>query len=345
MAGLIQALFGGKQSPAVDMEPAPGVGGYTLGAGRSNEAGFPGSTAQTRVNLGKSPRAAKIRADTDSGFEQALSVTPQLRQAAYRGDQPTGPRQTPVVGTPQPQLTRIMQDQPGTQYGGQVMKTGPGNQVVGGNPLHASQQAGGHSQQDTTTPYSRANVAISGGVPGSNNVRNTIAQRYKNAPGELHSYQSAPRPDQAPVNPGGQATDGNVHPSRVTQEVTVQNRGQFPDNGGVLSWDVLREMPYGRRGDGARGADLNGQRRYATGQEDQFWNAGQGEIGIARRRGRLVRSGVSFTQPAPWSSNVYTTTGSVGTNDTPNTQPGQQPSAVYVSPASRRASNRTGRRG
>jgi hypothetical protein len=102
-------------------------------------------------------------------------------------------------------------------------------------------------------------------------------------------------------------------------------------------------MPYGGRGNGARGADLDGQRRYATGQETEFWNAGQGDYGIARQRGG--KRPVGFTQPAPWSSQFYDTTESVGTADNPNTQPAQQPQSVYVSPSGRRASNSTGRRG
>lgn len=347
MAGLIARLFGGKpqSGPA---EPAPGVGGVHLGPGPAGQSGFPGSTSQVRVNRGKNPRAVKVRASTDTGFEQGLSTTPQVRQSSYRGEvqgaRTLSPRATPPVATPQPVLTVIMQGDPATLLGGPLMRTGPGNDTAGAHPLSAAQAGGGHSGLDTTTPYSRAQVVISGGTPGAQNVRNEVAQRYKNPAGQVHSYLSAPRPDQAPVNPGGQATDGNVHPGRVVQTVSVQNRMQYPAGGGNTSWQVLREMPYGGRGNGARGGDLNGQRRYATGQETQFWNAGQGDYGIARQRASGP-SAVSFTQPAPWSANVYTTTQSVGTADNPNTQPGQQPQAVYVSPGGRRASNRTGRSG
>jgi hypothetical protein len=349
MAGLIARLFGGRPQPG-PAEPVQGTGGYTAGEGPAGQSGFPGSTAQTRVNLGKPPRAVKIAADTDTGFEQGLSAVPQVRQQSYRGDVPgargRSPRATPVVATPQPVLTRQLQATPATQLGGPMMKTGPGNQVIGGsNPLSGAQAAGGHSQRDTTTPWPDANITIGGGTPGAQNVRNTIAQRYKYPAGVMHTYKSAPRADQAPVNPGGQATDGNVHPERVVQDVTVENRMQYPDGGGSTSWSVLREMPYGGRGNGARGAVLNGQRRYATGQETQFWNAGQGSYGVGRLRGDGSKTTVSFTQPAPWSANVYTTTASVGTADNPNQQPGQQPQAVYVSPAGRRASNRTGRTG
>ena len=227
-------------------------------------------------------------------------------------------------------------------YGGPELKTGPGNNTAGGSPLGGAQAAGGHSQRDTITPWTRAQPLISGGVPGAQNVRNTIAERYKNTPGELHTYLSAPRADQASPNPGGQATDGNVHPDAVVQSVTVPSR-RFDD--GNTSWSVLREMPYAGRGNGARGADLNGQRYYATGQQSQFLNAGMGEFGVARQRGAGNKRPVSFTQPAPWTANYYDTTASVGTADSPNTQPAQQPDSVYTSPGGLRASNSTGRRG
>lgn len=349
MAGLIARLLGGKpqQGPA---EPAQGIGGVTAGPGPANQTGFPGSTSQVRTwpRPPNSPRTAKIAADTDVGFEQGLSGASQVRQASYRGDVPgartRSPRDTPRIATPQPVLTEQLQGTPATEHGGPMLATGLGNDTAGGNPLSRAQAAGGHSQRDTTTPSPDANITIGQGSPGAQNVRNTIAQRYKYPAGVMHSYLSAPRADQAPMNPGGQATDGNVHPERVTQQVTVPDRALVPADGGNFSWSLLREMPYGGRGNGARGADLNGQRRYATGQETEFWNAGQGSFGIERQRGSGHKSPVSFTQPAPWSANVYTTTASVGTTDAPNPDPGQQPSAIYVSPASRRASNSTGRR-
>lgn len=346
MAGLIARLLGGKpqQGPA---EPVPGVGGYHLGTGPANQSGFPGSTSQVRTYRGKGPRDVKVSADTNSGANNGLGTTPVVRQASYRGDVPNaarlGPRVTPVTVVPQTVIVEGVQQVPATNLGGPMLKTGPGNNTAGANPLTGAQRAGGHSSRDTTTPWPDANITIGQGSPGAQNVRNTIAQRYKYPAGILHSYQSAPRPDQAPVNIGGQATDGNVHPERVRQDVTVPTRAQYPADGGNTSWSVLREMPYGGRGNGARGADLNGQRRYATGQETEFWNAGQGDYGIARQRGG--KRPVGFQQPAPWSAQFYDTTESVGTADSPNMAPGQQPQAVYVSPAGRRASNSTGRRG
>jgi hypothetical protein len=348
MAGLIARLFGGKPSPAVDMEPAPGIGGYHLGTGPAGQTGFPGSTAQTRTfpSNGRSPyspRAAKINADYDSDANNRSGTTADVRQASYRGDvggaRTASPRSTPRVATPQSVIRQTMQNNSAAEfYGGPALKTGPGNLTAGGQPLSAAAQAGGHSAIQTTTPYSDAQPEI-GGAPGSENVRNSIALRYKAAPGEMHTYKSHPRPDQAQVNPGGQATDGNVNGIGITQDVTVPSRAVFEQ----ITWAVLREMPYGGRGDGARGADLNGQRYYAAGQAGEFLNAGQGDFGIARQNGSGNKRPVSFTQPAPWTANYYDTTNSVGTADNPNQQPEQQPQAVYYSPGGLRASNSTGR--
>lgn len=344
MAGLIAALFGGRSRPP-DPDPLPGVGGYRMPRGQTGAGGYPGSTALTRTFGGRNPRTVGLRADTNTGWEAGLSSTPQVRQGAYRGDERgaavLGPRATPTVTTPQPVIAQQLQATPATFYGGPMLHTGPGNNTAGANPLSAAQRAGGHSRRDTETPATRREPVIGVGTPGAQNVRNSIALRYKAVPGQEHTYQSASRPDQAPVGRRGQNGDGSVKPDQVSSPVTVQNRFVFP-GGGNLSWSVLREMPYGGRGDGARGAQLSGQRYYATGQNDQFWNAGQGDYGIARSRGG--KRPVSFTQPAPWSANYYDTTESVGTTDSPGAAH-QAPDLVYVSPSAGRASNSTGRRG
>ena len=351
MAGLIARLFGGKPSPAVDMEPAPGIGGYTLGAGPANQTGFPGSTSQVRTfpSNGRAPfgpRSAKIRGDSDTDANNGTGTTVQVTQSAYRGDVPgaslRGPRSTPAVGVQQTVIRQEMQHNSGAEFfGGPTLKTGPGNNTAGGTPMGPAQAVGGHSQRDTTTPWTQAQPQIAEGIPGAQNVRNNFAQKYKNPAGQLHTYKSRPRADQAQVNPGGQATDGNVNGIGITQDVTVLNRSVFPE----YTWSVLREMPYGGRGNGARGADLNGQRYYATGQSDQFLNAGRGDFGIARQLGGGNKRPVSFQQPAPWTANYYDTTQSVGTSTDPNTSPAQQPQAVYYSPGGLRASNSTGRTG
>jgi hypothetical protein len=328
VAGLIAALFGGRSAPPPVDYSTPGGGGYTAGPGPTGEHGFPGSTSLTRTMPGRNPRVAKIQSDTNVGFEQALSDHMQVRQAARSFGTRNGvnPRTTSKVSTPQPLLTALLQAGANTHLGGLLDKTKPGARTVGGNPLSEAQAEGGHSVLDTETPFTKRQPDISGGVPGSNNVRNTIAQRYKNPPGQMHTYLSAPRPDMAPVNPTGQASDGNVHPAAAVTPVTVPNRFVW-NNGGVQTYSALSEMPYAGRGNGARGADLNGQRYYATGQQDQFWNAGSGDYGIHRQAGQGVHRPVAFTQPAPWTGNFYDTTPEAQAGTSP-----QVPDAVYVSP-------------
>lgn len=342
MAGLIRALFGGKPRPEVNTNPLPGIGGYRMPPGRAGQTGYPGSTAATRTNRGHNPRQAKLRADSNSGWESGLSDTPQIRQESYRGDVPgaavRNPRATPNTTSRQPVIAQQMQATPGTMAGGPLMRTGGGNNTAGANPGHRSAQAGGHSQYDTTTPWAHAQPVIGTNVPGSNNVRNEVAQRYKAKPGEYHGYKSASRGDMPPVNLGGQATDGNVHPELAVTDVTVPSRFVM-FGGGNQTWSVERDMPYGGRGNGARGADLNGHRYYASGQNDQFWNAGQGDYGIARQRGADHKRPVSFSTPAPWTTSFYDTSADVQSASTP-----QSPTVVYVSPSAGRASNGTGRR-
>ncbi len=345
MAGRIAALFGGKSRPEKDpTNPLPGIGGYAMGPGPAGTAGFPGSTAATRTMQGRNARLAKVRSDTNTGWESGLGTESVTRQASYRaetqGSKIQSPRETSTVSTPKGQLRQNMQSSPGEFYGGPMQHTGPGNNTAGGTPMSPAQRAGGHSQRDTTTPWTRAQAPLGGLAPGSENVRNQIAQKYKAKPGDVHTYRSAARADQAPVLPGGQDVDGNVHPNLASQDVTVPSRFVMP--GAQTGWSILREMPYGGRGDGARGAQLSGQRYYGTGQQDQFWNSGQGNYGIARQRGSGNKRPVAFTEPAPWTQNFYDTTNEVGTADAPGT-PTQGGQAVYVSPSAGRASNSTGR--
>jgi hypothetical protein len=345
MAGLIAALFSGRDRthPEERTNPSPGIGGYAMGPGPAGQSGFPGSTAATRTMRGRNARLAKVRSDTNTGWESGLGTQGVTRQVSYRQDahhDVDNPRDTPSVTTPKGRLREIMQQAAGEFYGGPMQHTGPHNNTAGGTPMSPAQKAGGHSQRDTVTPWTRAQYPIGGQAPGSSNVRNQVAQNYKAVPGQSHTYRSAARADQAPVNPGGQATSGNVHPQLAAQDVTVPSRFVMP--GAQTGWSVLRRMPYTGRGDGARGAQLSGQRYYGTGQQEQFWNAGQGNYGIARERGGDHKRPVAFNEPAPWTANFYDTTSEVGTSEAPGT-PSQGGQQVYVSPTSGRASNATGR--
>ncbi len=344
MAGLIAALFGGKPRHEDIARPVPGIGGYAMGPGPAGQSGYPGSTSATRTMRGRNARLARVRSDTNTGWESGLGSETVTQQSSYRaethGSRIQSPRDTPTVTTPLGQLRQNMRGQAGEFYGGPMQRTGPGNNTAGGVPMTPAARAGGHSQRDTTTAWIRAQQPLGGQAPGSENVRNQIAQNYKAKPGDVRTYRSAARADQAPVLPGGQAVDGNVKADLVCQDVTVPSRFVMP--GATTGWSIQRRMPYTGRGDGARGAQLSGQRYYGTGQSDQFWNAGQGNYGIERQRGSGNKRPVAFTEPAPWTQNFYDTTNEVGTSDAPGT-PTQGGQAVYVSPSAGRASNSTGR--
>lgn len=346
MAGKIRALFGGRSRPEETTNPVPGIGGYAMGPGPAGQSGFPGSTAATRTMRGRNARLAKVRSDTNTGWESGLGSETVTRQASFRaevtGSTIANPRNTSTVTTPKGQLRQNMQSTPGEFYGGPMDHTGVGNNTAGGTPMTPAQRAGGHSQRDTTTPWIHAQFPLGGMAPGSENVRNQVAQKYKARPGQAHTYRSAARADQAPVNTDGQATDGNVKPNLVCQDVTVPSRFVMP--GGQTGWSIQRRMPYTGSGNGARGAHLSGQRYYGTGQQDQFWNGGQGDYGIERQRGSGHKRPVAFSEPAPWTSNFYDTTSEVGTTESPGT-PTQGGQAVYTSPSAGRASNSTGRMG
>lgn len=330
MAGLIARLFGGKSTAAEEYpEPNLGVGGYDMPAGPAGQTGFAGSTSATRTFQGTDQTQVKIPYESPSGAQTGLTQAPVVRQASrrYGNRSPRNPRATASVAIPQDEIRYALQNNNPTEfYGGQPLKTRPGNRNVGINPLSGAAAAGGHSVRETETPATQRQPVIGVGTPGAENVRNEVAERYKNAPGQSHGYRSAP-------NPGHGAP----------QEVVVQNRFVFP-GGGNQTWSVQRDMPYGGRGNGARGAALNGQRYYATHtSQDQFMNAGQGQYGVSRLSGPNHRP-TQFVEPAPWSSNYVDTTESVGTADNPGSG-GQSPDLTYVSPTTSRRSLNTVRRG
>lgn len=342
MAGLIARLTG-RDLPRTKFDPAlAGIGGAREAPGRAGEDGYPGSTSATRTFKGASPRDAKIRADSDVGFDQGFEGTNVSQPGRAYTEGWANPRETAYVATPQPRTIGSLRRNPGEWFGGMPLRSdavAPANHVVGQNTLSGAAAAGGHSNYETETPRTARQPDISGGVPGSSNVRNQVALRYKNPPGQMHTYQSAPRPDQNPRVAGESGAGGGAW--SYTTPVTVPNRRVW-GAGGVQTWSALRQMPYGGRGDGARGAHLNGTRYYQEGPPVNM-NGGLGAYGVARLRGDKTKRPVSFTEPAPWTGQYYDTTGSVGTADQPGPG-GQSPSAIYVSPdVGRGGLNSTGR--
>ena len=209
MAGLIAKLW--KRSPADPFDPAlGGMGGARQGPGPAGTSGVPGTTSVTRTFHGRSPRDVKINADSDVGFNQGLDGEDIRQESRAHSSGQRNPRDTPEVVTPRPKAIADLRRSPREWFGGLPLRSdavSPGTHAAGWglNPLMPAQDAGGHSTYDTETPRTSRQPDISGGVPGSQNVRNTIAQRWKNPPGQMHEYLAASRPDQGP---GGLAEAG-----------------------------------------------------------------------------------------------------------------------------------------
>lgn len=347
MAGLIASLKK-RKAPATPWDPAlAGMGGARQGVGRDGSGGYPGSTSVTRTFRGASPRDVELRTDRIGGFDQGFEGFETRQAARTWAEGNRNPRDTPEVTTPQPRTVGSLRRNPNEWFGGVPLRSdavAPATHGAGSglNPLQGSAAAGGHSTYDTETPRTSRQPDISGNVPGSENVRNSYAQRYKNYSATIHTYLSAPRPDQNPVAEGELGAGGGKW--AYTTAVTVPNRYRWGGpGGGVQTWSVQRQMPYGsgERGDGARGAQLNGTRYYAEGPPVAL-NAGLGDYGVARLRGDKTKRPVSFSEPAPWTAQFYDTTSSVGSPDAPGAG-GQAPAAVYVSPSVPRNLNSTGR--
>lgn len=150
---------------------------------------------------------------------------------------------------------------------------------------------------------------VGANAPGSQNVRNSVAQRYKAVPGVTREYLSAPNPA---INGGKSAgpTDADTVIGGNPTPVIVQSRFVSME-GAQESFATDRQIPYKihhRSGDyqGApsnRGADLDGL-RYTMASKEQIAGLPNGQFGIARRRATSVtRRPVRFEQPGPWTAN------------------------------------------
>lgn len=182
---------------------------------------------------------------------------------------------------------------------------------------------------DTYRPYT---PVIGADAPGSENVRNSIAQKYKANPALIRAYLSSPNPGTNGGRSSGNTDHGAVLGGDPT-EVTVQSRWVSRE-GAQEGFAADRRIPYhihartpGYRGAPSnRGADLNGQ-RYSMALKEQTIGLPNGEYGISRRRGPLHRP-VRFEQPGPWTANFRDEAPDSGT---------QAPNMVLVSPSSGRS--------
>jgi len=217
-------------------------------------------------------------------------------------------------------------------------------------------------QMRSTSPERRVTPVI-GGAPGSQNVRNQIAQRYKAVPGMIRGYRPAPNPGKtgARLNGPAQYHPGTIvhgHPdgkpvpgmdSNTGPSATVIVSSRYVSlEGSQEGYAVNRELFFTKGGTPApypdsyvrstgnhhlRGARLTGQRYFGAIRDQQKIGLPSDSYGIARARGPRHRP-VAFTPPTPWTANYR------------DSAPEEDPAAdmIHVSP-SRPVRGRSVRRG
>ena len=205
---------------------------------------------------------------------------------------------------------------------------------------------------------------VIGGAPGSENVRNSIAQRYKARPELVRGYRASPNPGKTGATLNGPSVNhpGTFvygHPDGVPvpgmranpggpPEVVVQSR-YVSDEGSQEGYAMNRPEAFTKGGTPApypssfvaftgdqhlRGGRLTGQRYFGAVQDQQEIGLPSDAYGIARARGPRHRP-VRFEQPQPWSANYY---------DAPPEAATQAADMIHQSP-SRPRSGRPVRRG
>jgi hypothetical protein len=197
---------------------------------------------------------------------------------------------------------------------------------------------------------------IIGGAPGSQNVRNTVAQRWKANPALWRGYRPSPNPGKTGARLNGASQyhpgttvhgepDGTPIPGMPVQpgppQVTVQSRYVSPE-GSMEGYAMNRGLTFAKGGTPApypssftaftgnqhlRGARLTGQRYFGAIQDQQEIGLPSDAYGIARARGPRHRP-VRFEQPQPWSANYY---------DSPPEAASQAADMIHQSPSRPRA--------
>lgn len=185
-------------------------------------------------------------------------------------------------------------------------------------------------QMRSTSPEQRMTPVI-GGAPGSQNVRNQVAQRYKAVPGQLHTYRVSPNPGKtgarldAPSryhpgtfvhgHPDGKPIPGQPPQSGLGPMVTVPSRFVSAE-GAQEGYAVNRPLLFAKGGTPApypqgyagnehvRGARMTGQRYVGALADQQRIGLPSDAYGLSRARGPRHRP-VSFQQPEPWTANYY----------------------------------------
>jgi hypothetical protein len=196
-----------------------------------------------------------------------------------------------------------------------------------------------------------------GGAPGSQNVRNTVAQRFKAIPGQWRGYQPSPNPgktgahingpsqyhpgtivhgepDGKPI-PGMDANPGPPPSVMASSRFVSQERAQegYAVNRALQFTKGGTPAPYppGYRGNRhLRGGRLTGQRYFGALADQQRIGLATDGYGIARARGPRHRP-IRFEQPGPWTANYY---------DVPGDQGEAAPDMIHRSPTRPRRSRK-----
>lgn len=321
------------RSPRVAV-PLPGVGGYDYPRGPFGATGFPGST----------PGAPHVHTQGPDGRldRQLTAIEVWARDTGPEALDP-GPVRVPKPQTPYGQVRFT----PGS--------TQPASRFVRGDgtPRQPTARTGAETRPE------RRMTPVIGGAPGSQNVRNTIAQRYKARPELIRAYRPAPNPGKTGAalngpsqyhpgvfsygNPDGKPVPG-MDSNPGTGTVTVQSRFVSAE-GSQEGYAVDRPLMFARGGVAPypdsyvrstgvhhlRGGRLTGQRYFGALRDQQRIGLESDSYGIARARGPRHRP-VSFTPPAPWTANYY---------DVPADMSVQPSDMVHTSPSrGRRATNK-----
>ena len=205
-------------------------------------------------------------------------------------------------------------------------------------------------QRRSTSPEHRMTPII-GGAPGSENVRNQVAQRYKARPEIVREYRPSPNPGKTGASLTGQSRyhpgttiygepDGNPIPAMAPQPgfpptVSVQSRFVSAE-GSQEGYAMNRDLFFAKGGKPApqpqgaaphiRGGRYDGTRYFGELSAQQKIGLPSDSYGIKRARGPNHRP-VRFEQPPPWTANFY---------DVPPEQGDTSPDMIHRAPAGQR---------
>lgn len=315
-------------APRAQTLPNPGIGGYDYPRGPYGATGFPGSTPAAKTTKGQGP---------DSRLDRQLTAT-QIR------DRDTGPEfnETWPVETPKPQPS----------YGDVRFRPGtaprPGNTFRRANGTARQPFA---RQMRSTSPEHRMTPII-GGAPGSENVRNQVAQRFKARPELWRAYRPSPNPGKTGARLQGPSRrhpgttvhgdpDGKPIPGMDEQpgppDVIVQSRF-VSHEGSQEGYAMNRDLFFAKGGKPApqptgaaphiRGGRYDGTRYFGELAAQQKIGLPSDSYGIKRARGPNHRP-LRFEQPPPHTANYY---------DLPPDEGETAPDQIHRSPvAARRA--------